>query len=61
MTAELESYKVAMREWQECTSLIGNLLDHWDGLPNDLKSQLQSEAPAFVTAMRQLIQQVERR
>jgi hypothetical protein len=38
---------------------LGNALDHWEGLPNDLKSQLQQDQPAFAAAMQELARIVE--
>lgn len=39
---------------------IGNLIDKWEELPNDLKSDLQEQAPVFVAAIITVIQSVER-
>jgi hypothetical protein len=37
---------------------VGNLIDRWDGLPNDLRSQINDEAPVFTAAVQQLIRAI---
>lgn len=39
--------------------LIGELLDQWDLLPNDIKSDLEEQAPRFHTALLELYDFVE--
>lgn len=36
--------------WQE----IGNMLDHWEQLPNDLIGQLEEECPSFVRSLNKI-------
>lgn len=51
--AAAAAYVVAEGQKDEARAL-GNALDRWQFLPNDLKSQLETDAPEFVSAMRQL-------
>lgn len=33
---------------------IGNMLDHWEMLPNDLRGDLEAESPAFVRSLNRI-------
>lgn len=44
---------------QKRDKLIGNLLDRWEQMPNDVQSQLDAEDANFCRAMRMLSKFVE--
>ncbi len=33
---------------------IGNMLDHWEQLPNDLRGDLEEESPEFVRSLEKI-------
>jgi hypothetical protein len=38
------------------TPLVGKLLDAWEGMPNDLKADVESESPSIVEAIKGLFE-----
>lgn len=39
--------------------LIGNLIDRWEALPNDERSDLEKQCPAFCAMIKNIIQAME--
>ncbi len=39
---------------------IGGLLDSWDHIPNDIKEELEQDAPSFVSAISRIRNGMER-
>jgi len=44
---------------RELMVLVGNAIDHWEQMPNDLKGEVNEITPAFYQAMEELWQAVE--
>jgi len=44
---------------RELMALVGNVVDHWEQMPNDLKGEVNEIYPKFYTAVEELWQAVE--
>jgi hypothetical protein len=51
-------YNKAKRQLDALFPFIGQLLDAWEGMPNDLKSDIEIESPSLVGAINGLFEAV---
>jgi hypothetical protein len=49
-----EILRLQAKQAKAVMPMIGQLLDAWEGIPNDIKSDLSEDCPAFVCYMDEL-------
>lgn len=59
MGSKSEISKERAKQARGAMSIIGPLLDSWEGMSNDLKGELECDSPEFVEYMEKLANHME--